>query len=55
MTEQAFAISIPDFELDFLKRKLELTRLPDELDGAGWSYGAPRADIERLLGRWKNG
>ena len=55
MTEQAFAISIPDFELDFLKRKLELTRLPDELEGAAWDYGAPRVDIERLLKRWKDG
>ena len=55
MTQQPFTISIPDANLDLLKRKLELTRLPDELEGTGWDYGAPRADIERLLGRWKTG
>ncbi|KZV68202.1 alpha beta-hydrolase [Peniophora sp. CONT] len=55
MTEQPFTISVPDAHLDLLKRKLELARLPDELEGAGWDYGVPRADIERLLQRWKNG
>ena len=55
MSEQPFAISIPDAQFDLLKKKLELTRLPDELEGVAWSYGAPRADIERLFTRWKNG
>ncbi|KAK1227129.1 hypothetical protein PQX77_009869 [Marasmius sp. AFHP31] len=50
-----FNISIPDSEIAFLKQKLELTRLPDELDGAGWDYGAPLADIKRLVARWKDG
>ncbi|KZV68201.1 alpha/beta-hydrolase [Peniophora sp. CONT] len=55
MSEQSFTISVPDAQLDLLKRKLELTRLPDELEGAGWDYGVPRADVERILGRWKDG
>ncbi|VDB86669.1 unnamed protein product [Peniophora sp. CBMAI 1063] len=55
MAEQPFTISVPNDQLDLLKRKLDLTRLPDELEGAGWDYGAPRADIERLLRRWKDG
>jgi hypothetical protein len=41
--------------LDFLRKKLELVRLPDEIDGAGWDYGAPLADIRRLIARWKDG
>ncbi|VDB86668.1 unnamed protein product [Peniophora sp. CBMAI 1063] len=55
MAEKPFAISVPDCQLELLQKKLELTRLPDELEGAGWDYGAPRADIERLLRRWKSG
>ena len=55
MAEQSFTISVPDAELDLLRKKLELARLPDELQDAGWDYGVPRADIERLLQRWKDG
>ncbi|KAK1227141.1 hypothetical protein PQX77_009881 [Marasmius sp. AFHP31] len=50
-----FNISVPDSEIAFLKQKLELTRLPDELEGAGWDYGAPLGDIKRLVARWKDG
>ncbi|KAK1225743.1 hypothetical protein PQX77_011304 [Marasmius sp. AFHP31] len=50
-----FNISIPDSDIAFLKQKLELTRLPDELDEAGWDYGAPLGDIKRLVARWKDG
>jgi hypothetical protein len=38
-----------------LKRKLSLSRLPDELENAGWDYGVPLADLQRLLNHWKNG
>ncbi|KAK6992540.1 Alpha/Beta hydrolase protein [Favolaschia claudopus] len=55
MTETPFKISIPDAALELLQKKLELTTLPDELDGAGWDYGAPLADVKRLVSRWTNG
>ncbi|KAJ7148030.1 Alpha/Beta hydrolase protein [Mycena crocata] len=55
MAESPFNISIPQEQLDDLKRKLELTRFPDQLEDAGWSYGAPLADIKRLVSRWKDG
>ncbi|KAI0071750.1 alpha/beta-hydrolase [Panus rudis PR-1116 ss-1] len=55
MSEQAFKVSVPDSELDFLRKKLELTRFPDELDEAGWDYGVPLADVRRLVARWKDG
>ena len=55
MAEQRFTISVPDAELDFLRRKLELARLPDELEVAGWDYGVPRGDVVRLVQHWKNG
>ncbi len=50
-----FTISIPDDKLVKLQRKLALPTLPDELDDAGWAYGAPLADVARLLARWKHG
>ncbi|KIK82557.1 hypothetical protein PAXRUDRAFT_710590 [Paxillus rubicundulus Ve08.2h10] len=28
---------------------------PDELEDAGWKYGAPLADIRRLVRRWTHG
>ncbi|KAK7045806.1 hypothetical protein VNI00_007209 [Paramarasmius palmivorus] len=51
----SFKIAISDEALDLLKKKLELTCLPDEIEDAGWDYGAPLADIRRLVARWKDG
>lgn len=48
-----FVLDVPQERLDLLERKLALTELPDELEGAGWSYGAPLADIQRLLKHWQ--
>ena len=54
-SEQPYRISIPDSELDFLHRKLEVFRFPDEQDGAAqWDYGAPLADVVRITSHWKD-
>ncbi|KAI9449658.1 alpha/beta-hydrolase [Russula earlei] len=53
--EQPFQISIAEEDLALLKRKLDDTRFPDEVDGADWDYGAPLPDIRRLVERWRNG
>lgn len=53
-TEAPFTLTVPDAELALLHKKLELVRLPDELDGAGWDYGVPLADIRRLVARWQD-
>ncbi|RDB18920.1 putative epoxide hydrolase [Hypsizygus marmoreus] len=50
-----FRISISDAEIDLLQKKLALATFPDELEDAGTSYGAPLADIRRLVNRWKEG
>jgi hypothetical protein len=55
MAESPFKISVPDALLDRLHQKLALTTLPDELEGAGWEYGVPLADVKRLVARWSNG
>lgn len=53
--EQSFKLSVPESELDFLRKKLDLVRFPDELEGAGRDYGAPLSDIQRLTSHWRNG
>ena len=52
---QKYTIDVPQQELDLLQKKLELATLPDELEDSGWDYGAPLADIKRLVARWKSG
>ena len=54
-SEQPFKITVSDDALALLKRKLDDTRLPDEVKAAEWAYGVPLADIRRLLSRWKDG
>ncbi|KAI0326532.1 alpha/beta-hydrolase [Cubamyces sp. BRFM 1775] len=54
-TEKPFKVSIPDEDIELLHKKLELARFPDELEEAGWLYGAPLADVKRLVARWKDG
>lgn len=51
--EKPFQLSIPAEKLAVLRRKLELTTLPDELEDAGTKYGAPLKDIKRLVDHWK--
>ena len=53
--EEPFKLAIPDATIDLLRQKLSLAVLPDELEEAGWDYGAPLADIRRLVARWKDG
>ncbi|KAF5362873.1 hypothetical protein D9758_007066 [Tetrapyrgos nigripes] len=54
-TEVPFKISVSDDQLDLLRKKLDLVTFPDELENAGWRYGAPLSDIKRLVARWKDG
>ena len=49
-----FKIDISNEAIEILQKKLALTTLPDELEGAGRDYGAPLADVQRLLSRWKD-
>ncbi|KAI0747811.1 epoxide hydrolase [Daedaleopsis nitida] len=52
---QPFTLSVPDADLDLLRKKLELVRFPDELEGVGWDYGVPLADVKRVIAHWRNG
>ena len=55
MTEIAFRIDVPQEAIGLLQQKLALSRLPDELEDVGDTYGTPLSDVERLVGRWRNG
>jgi hypothetical protein len=50
-----FKINVSNEAIEVLQKKLALATLPDELEGAGRDYGAPLADVQRLLSRWKDG
>jgi epoxide hydrolase len=50
-----FRIDIPQADLDDLTARLAATRWPDEVTGAGTSYGMPLAVVKRLAERWTRG
>ncbi len=52
---EPFRVEVPDAALDDLRRRLEQTRYPAPLPGAGWDYGTD-ADYQReLVGYWLDG
>ena len=49
-----YNLAVPDHQLQKLRAKLELAEFPNELDSAGWDYGAPLADVKRLSAYWRD-
>ncbi|KAH8077245.1 alpha/beta-hydrolase [Cristinia sonorae] len=54
-SEKPFKLSVPDADIDYLRKKLEFTRFPDHPDGMDWQYGVPIENVRRLVARWKDG
>ncbi|MGW0594773.1 epoxide hydrolase family protein [Streptosporangium sp. NPDC002607] len=50
-----FRIDIPQERLEDLRARLAATRWPDELPGAGWSYGVPVGYAQQLAEYWRTG
>ncbi|GGO72037.1 epoxide hydrolase family protein [Nonomuraea cavernae] len=50
-----FRIDVPQAQLDDLRGRLAATRWPDELPGAGWSYGVPVGYAQQLAEYWRTG
>ncbi|OZM74837.1 epoxide hydrolase [Amycolatopsis antarctica] len=50
-----FRIDVPQAELDELGRRIENTRWPQELPGAGWAYGVPVGYLKGLADYWRTG
>ena len=54
-TTVSFMINVPQSVLDDLRARLARTRWPDEVDSAGWAYGANRGYLQALADRWQHG
>lgn len=50
-----FSIAVPQAALDDLARRLRLTRWPDQVEGAGWDYGAELSYVRELAAYWLDG
>ncbi len=49
-----FQIAVPQAVLDDLRTRLERTRWPDQVAGAGWDYGTNLPYLQDLLGYWQH-
>lgn len=49
MPVKPFTIDIPQSDLDNLHRRLDMTRWPDQMDGAGWDYGTDPDYLRELV------
>ncbi|MGC4996895.1 epoxide hydrolase family protein [Streptomyces sp. DT195] len=49
-----FRIAVPESELADLRDRLDRTRWPDELPGAGWDRGVPRDYLRELAHYWRH-
>ncbi len=52
---QPYRIDVPQDDLDDLRERLARTRWIDEVEGAGWDYGANLSYLKELTGYWREG
>lgn len=56
MSINNYKIAVSDSKLEDLSKRLELTRLPEQLNNDDlWGVGTPLSEVQRLLKYWKNG
>ncbi len=53
MAIEPFQVAVPEAVLDDLHQRLERTRWPDEIPGAGWDYGFNLAYLQELTTYWR--
>ena len=51
---EPFTIDVPDAVLVDLQARLARARFPDELEGAGWTFGTNRAYLRELVTYWRD-
>jgi microsomal epoxide hydrolase len=49
-----FKVEVSETVLSDLKERLARTRLPDQLPGAGWDYGAELSFVDELCAYWRD-
>ncbi len=54
MAAQPFTIQIEDDVLSDLRQRLQRTRWPDEIVGAGWDYGTNLDYLQHLMAYWRD-
>jgi pimeloyl-ACP methyl ester carboxylesterase len=54
MAVKPFKIDVPQDVLDDLQERLADTRWPDEVEGAGWSYGTNLSYMKALVDYWQH-
>jgi len=50
-----FRVEVPDAVLGDLQHRLDATRFPEPLPGAGWDYGTDAAYLRELVAYWRDG
>jgi pimeloyl-ACP methyl ester carboxylesterase len=54
MNIQPFKVDIPQETLEDLRERLERTRWPDDVEGAGWDYGTNLSYMKELADYWQH-
>ena len=54
MTIEPFRIEVSDAVLADLRERLARTRLPDQIEGAGWDYGTELSYLKELVAHWRD-
>ena len=49
-----FEVAVSDEVMEDLRLRLARTRLPDQLDGAGWDYGTELEYLTELITYWRD-
>lgn len=54
MPVNSYKIAVSDSKLEDLQKRLDLTKLPEQLDNDNlWEVGTPLSEVQRLLKHWK--
>ena len=55
MTVETYSVHLSDAVLDDLRTRLDRTRWPDQIAGAGWDYGIDTGFLRDICAYWANG
>ena len=51
---EEFSIHVSNEKIDYLRKKIELTRWPDEINDENWSHGTSLTFLKKLSNHWLN-